>query len=117
MRVCSEWSGCRDGPAHGVCSSTTLTQGHEAATSWRTLAQGAAARGDTALALRGWLHVREIEPDAVDAMFQIGCCYALLGDRSRACLIFDGLIDRPGVTQKMRHCAERLLVWLDPNPL
>ncbi len=104
-------------PIDAIPGAERQPQDQQTAKTWRTLAKGAAARGETALALRGWLHVREIEPDAGDAMFQIGCCYALLGDRRRACLIFDGLIDRPGVTPKMRRCAERLLIWLEPNPL
>ncbi len=54
--------------------------------------------------------------EAAAALFQLGCSLALRGDRARACLIFDALIDRPAVSPEVRRSAERLLRSLDPDP-
>lgn len=85
------------------------------AESWRAAAAEASMRGDAMQALRCWLEVRKAEPEAMDAWFRIACCYALLGDRHRACLLFENLIDRPGVPAAIRQESERLLAWLDPH--
>ena len=80
---------------------------------WRLFATDAQEAGDAARALQCWREVALREADALDAMFHIACCHALLQEPDRACLIFDALAHAPAAPQALRRRCGRLLNLLD----
>lgn len=84
---------------------------------WRALARRAMNEGNTAGALHCWLQVRDAEPRAMDTLFHIACCQAVLGDRERACYLFHELADREQTPPALRHRAAQLAALLaSPGP-
>lgn len=81
---------------------------------WRTLARLAQGRGDASLALKCWHMVRRLEPQSLDALFQIGCCHALKDEPAQAYLAFDALAKTPSAAQALRQRAARLAELVDP---
>ena len=82
---------------------------------WRTVASRAMLAGAADLALRCWRHVRQLQPEALDALFHIACCYARLNEPGRACLIFQALATAPTVPEDLRQRAARLAALVDPE--
>lgn len=100
----------------GVMSmATALPQRYGDVQHWRTVASRAMLAGDAELALRCWRHVRQLQPEALDALFHIACCYARLNEPGRACLIFHALATAPTVPEDLRQRAARLAALVDPE--
>lgn len=103
--------------AGAQCASRPTEQcrsGVDSAQRWRLYATDAQDSGDPARALQCWREVARRQADALDAMFHIGCCHALLQQPGRACLIFDALAHAPGTPDALRQRCTRLLSVLDP---
>lgn len=81
---------------------------------WRSLARLAQERGDASLALKSWHMVRRLEPESLEALFQIGCCHALKDEPAQAYLVFDALAKMPSAAQALRQRAARLAALVDP---
>lgn len=79
-----------------------------ASTHWRALARRAMNEGNTAGALHCWLQVRDAEPQAMDTLFHIACCQAVLGDRDRARYLFHELAERDRTPPALRVRAAQL---------
>lgn len=82
---------------------------------WRDIAQRAWDGGNTRKALECWSEVRRLQPESVEALFQMGCCMALLDEPDRAGLIFDAVMHNSAATTDMRIRAERLLAMVEPE--
>lgn len=80
---------------------------------WRDRAQRAQQRGDTELALRCWAHVRQLQPQALDAEFHLGCCLALRNQPARASLVLHALAERYDAAPALRERAARLAEMLE----
>ncbi len=83
---------------------------------WRTLALDALEAGNPARALQCWREVGRREPDALDAMFNLGCCHVLIDEPGRACLIFEALSQAQTAPLALRQRAARLAALVDPMP-
>lgn len=81
---------------------------------WRLFATDAQDSGDTARALQCWREVGQHAPDALDAMFHIACCHALLDEPGRACLIFEALAHDLTAPAGLRRRCAKLAALLDP---
>lgn len=75
---------------------------------WRQVALAASEGGETALALRCWLHVQRLQPQARDAEFHIACCHALGGRREQAAESFAALAQDAALSSDLRRRALRL---------
>ena len=95
--------------------ATVMPQRYGDVQHWRTVATRAMLAGDAELALRCWRHVRQLQPEALDALFHIACCYARLNEPGRACLIFHALAIAPTVPEELRQRAARLAALVDPE--
>lgn len=82
---------------------------------WRLFATDAQESGDIARALQCWREVGQHAPDALDAMFHVACCHALLDDAGRACLIFDALAHDPAAPAGLRQRCAKLAALLEPS--
>lgn len=81
---------------------------------WRCLARLAQERGDASLALKSWHMVRRLEPDSLEALFQIGCCHALKDEPAQAYMAFDAVAKMPTAALALRRRAARLAELVDP---
>ena len=79
---------------------------------WRLFATDAQECGDIARALQCWREVGQHAPDALDAMFHVACCHALLDDAGRAGLIFDALAHDPTAPARLRRRCAKLAALL-----
>ena len=102
-------------PPGAMRMTTTMPQRYGDVQHWRTVASRAMLAGDAELALRCWRHVRQLQPEALDALFHIACCYARLNEPGRACLIFHALATAPTVPEDLRQRAARLAALVDPE--
>lgn len=84
---------------------------------WRAAAKRAQLRGNVAAALQCWLQVRQVQPRALDVLFHIACCHALLDEPGRACVMLYALAEHPDTPAPLRERAERLAQALEPDAL
>lgn len=81
---------------------------------WRRRAGTALEKGDPALALRCWAIVSRLQPQALDALFQQGCCHALIDQPARAYLAFDAVAGATAAPPALRRRAAELALLVDP---
>ncbi len=89
-------------PAQAVCPALMVAK------HWRALAKRATSDGNTAGALHCWLQVRDAEPQAMDTLFHIACCQAVLGDKERAGDLFQELAEREETPPAFRQRSAQL---------
>lgn len=81
---------------------------------WRSLGARALADGDGKLALNCWRRVVELQPEADDAMLELGRSLLLVGEVGRACLVFDSLANKRSAPAVVREEARRLVAMHEP---
>lgn len=83
---------------------------------WRSEARQALADGDARRALHAWNRVRRLQPRALDALFHLGCCFALMRRPGPARHVFATLARMDSAPNALRSRAARLAAMLQPAP-
>lgn len=81
---------------------------------WRSRARQAQDEGDPRAALHAWNRVRRLQPQALDALFHLGCCFALSRRPGPARHLFATLARMDSAPTALRSRAARLAAMLLP---
>ena len=82
---------------------------------WLKLGERALADCDGRMALNCWRYVCALCPDDKQARLNVGLALLLMGEPSRACLLFDSLSEDRRAPAALRERARRLLVEHEPG--